>query len=290
MENRKGIILAGGSGTRLFPCTEVVSKQLLPVYDKPMIFYPLSILMLSDIKEIMIITTKEHIQAFKNLLGNGEDLGIHIEFAVQSSPEGLAQAYLIAETFLGGDPSALVLGDNIHFGHGLPTLLLQAKAAEAATIFCKHVVDPERYGVIGLGASGEVTSIMEKPTNPLSNFAVTGLYFLEGDAADRAKHVKKSDRGELEITSLLQMYVDDNRMNAVTMGRGYSWFDTGTHQSMLDASTFVKTIQHNQGQMIGCVHEIAFEKKMISREKLEMSCVKYAKSSYGMYLRTIIEK
>ena len=288
MSERKGIILAGGTGTRLFPCTEVVSKQLLPIYDKPMIFYPLSILMLSGIKEVLIICTSDYVASFKQLFGDGADLGMDLEYAVQSSPDGLAQAYLIAEQFLGGRPSALVLGDNIHYGHGLSSLLLEASSSDSGTIFCKYVNNPKRFGVIALDENGQVESIVEKPESPPTNFAVTGLYFLDGDAPARAKDVKKSDRGELEITSLLQMYADDGQLSAVTMGRGYSWFDTGTHESMLEASSFVKTIQNNQGQMIGCIHEIAYKDGLISYETLKVASTRYAKSSYGQYLKSLL--
>jgi len=288
MTNRKGIILAGGSGTRLYPITMGVSKQLLPIYDKPMIYYPISVLMLSGIREIAIITTPEDQAQFQRLLGDGSQWGLSFEWIVQPSPDGLAQAYLLAEGFLDGAPSAMVLGDNIFFGHGLPEILARADAVESGgTVFGYRVADPERYGV--LAYEGErVTEIIEKPEKPPSNYAVTGLYFLDGTAPERAARVKASDRGELEITSLLEMYLRDDALTVERMGRGYAWLDTGTHGSLLDAGNFVRTLEARQGLQTGSPEEIAFGKGWIDREALLERADLQGKNDYGRYLRGLV--
>lgn len=258
MTQRKGIILAGGSGTRLYPLTIAVSKQLLPIYDKPMIYYPLTVLMLAGIKEILIITTPQDQAQFQRLLGDGSQWGIRLVYTVQPSPDGLAQAFILAEDFLAGAPSALVLGDNIFFGHGLPELLMEADSyTEGATVFGYHVSDPERYGVVAFNDDSSVHSIVEKPDDPQSNYAVTGLYFFDGTAPERAKGVKPSARGELEITSLLENYLHDGALRVKKMGRGYAWLDTGTHASLLDASNFVRTLTERQGLQIGSPDEVS---------------------------------
>ena len=265
MTKRKGIILAGGSGTRLYPLTMAVSKQLLPIYDKPMVYYPLTVLMLAGIHEIMIITTPQDQDQFKRLLGDGSQWGIRLEYKVQPSPDGLAQAFILAEDFLDGAPSAMVLGDNIFFGHGLPEMLAAADAQEnGATVFGYHVSDPERYGVVDFDADGTVKTIIEKPANPPSNYAVTGLYFVDGSASERAKQVKPSARGELEITSLLESYLNDHALRVKKMGRGYAWLDTGTHASLLDASNFVRTLTERQGLQVGSPDEVAYKLKWIT--------------------------
>lgn len=258
MTQRKGIILAGGSGTRLHPVTIAVSKQLLPVYDKPMVYYPLTVLMLAGIRDILIITTPQDQEQFKRLLGDGSQWGIHLKYKVQPSPDGLAQAFILAEDFLEGAPSAMILGDNIFFGHGLPEILAAADEQTAgATVFGYHVADPERYGVVAFDENGRVQSIIEKPNIPPSNYAVTGLYFVDGSAAERAKHVKPSARGELEITSLVETYLHDGTLHLEKMGRGYAWLDTGTHASLLDASNFVRTLTERQGLQIGSPDEVS---------------------------------
>ena len=270
MTKRKGIILAGGSGTRLYPLTISVSKQLLPVYDKPMIYYPLTVLMLTGIKEILIITTPQDIDLFKRLLGNGSQWGIELTYTIQPSPDGLAQAFILAEDFLDGAPSALILGDNIFFGHGLPELLASANATlTGATVFGYHVKDPERYGVVEFSDTGTIKSIVEKPDKPTSNYAITGLYFLDGTAPERAKKVKPSARGELEIISLLESYLDDGFLTIQKMGRGYAWLDTGTHESLLDAGNYVRTITQRQGLQVGSPDEVAVEFGLIDRENLK---------------------
>jgi len=281
---RKGIILAGGSGTRLYPITQGVSKQLLPIYDKPMIYYPLSVLMLAGIRDIAMITTPHDQDQFKRTLGDGSAYGVSITYITQPSPDGLAQAYLLAKDFLDGAPSAMVLGDNIFFGHGLPKLLAAADAAPGGAVFGYHVADPQRYGVVGYDAGGRVTQIIEKPDVPPSNLAVTGLYFLDGDAPKRAKDIKPSPRGELEITDLLQTYLDDGLLTVQQMGRGYAWLDTGTHASLLDASNFVRTLQNRQGLQTGCLEEIAFEKGWINADALKARAQIFAKNDYGQYL------
>ena len=269
MTQRKGIILAGGSGTRLYPITTGVSKQLLPIYDKPMIYYPLSVLMLAGIREIMIITTPHDLDQFERTLGDGSQWGISLSYMVQPSPDGLAQAFILAEDFLDGAPSAMVLGDNIFFGQGLPLLLEEAdKASAGATVFGYRVADPERYGVADFDKDGTVRAIIEKPPEPPSNYAVTGLYFVDGSAPERARQVTPSERGELEITSLLESYLNDGSLSVKRMGRGYAWLDTGTHASLLDAGNFVRTLTERQGQQVGSPDEIAFELGWISREEL----------------------
>ena len=285
MIQRKGIILAGGSGTRLYPLTMAVSKQLLPIYDKPMIYYPLTVLMLAGIREILIITTAQDQDQFKRLLGDGSQWGIRLEYKIQPSPDGLAQAFILAEDFLDGAPSAMVLGDNIFFGHGLPQVLAVADAQmDGATVFGYHVSDPERYGVVDFDTEGHVQSIIEKPAVPLSNYAVTGLYFVDGTAPERAKQVKPSARGELEITSLLETYLNDGALRVEKMGRGYAWLDTGTHASLLDASNFVRTLTERQGLQVGSPDEVAYEMKWITRNELQMRLEVFGKSNYGIYL------
>ncbi len=282
---RKGIILAGGSGTRLFPVTMGISKQLLPLYDKPMIYYPISVLMLANIREIAVITTPQDQEQFVRLLGDGSQWGISLTYIPQPSPDGLAQAYLLAEDFLAGAPSAMVLGDNIFFGHGLPELLLAADAQPSGgTVFGYHVADPQRYGVVAFDAGGRAVSIIEKPAVPPSNYAVTGLYFLDGSAPARAREVTPSARGELEITSLLEMYLNDGALSVQLMGRGYAWLDTGTHASLLDAGNFVRTLTERQGLQTGCLDEIAFRKNWISAEDLRRRAQIFAKNDYGNYL------
>lgn len=288
MTKRKGIILAGGSGTRLYPITMGLSKQLLPIYDKPMIYFPISVLMLAGIREIAIITTPEDQGQFQRLLGDGGQWGLDFTWIIQARPEGLAQAYTLAEAFLAGAPSAMVLGDNIFFGHGLPEIMARADAQiSGGTVFGYRVADPERYGVVDFDAKGRARAIIEKPQNPPSNFAVTGLYFLDGTAPDRARRVKKSARGELEIVTLLESYLTEGTLTVEKMGRGYAWLDTGTHASLLDASNFVRTLEMRQGMQIGCPEEIAFEKGWISRADLAEQAKRYAKSDYGRYLEEI---
>jgi len=283
---RKGIILAGGTGSRLYPITIGISKQLLPIYDKPMVYYPISTLMLAGIREIAIITTPEDQPQYQRLLGDGSQWGLSFTWIIQPSPDGLAQAYLLAEDFLGGAPSALVLGDNIFFGHGLPEILASADAkTTGGTVFGYHVADPRRYGVVGFDGDGQATSIIEKPEEPASNYAVTGLYFLDGTAPERAKRVKPSARNELEITSLLATYLDDGSLTVERMGRGYAWLDTGTHASLLDASNFVRTLQMRQGLQVGCPEEIAFGRGWIDRDQLKAQADRFAKNEYGAYLR-----
>jgi glucose-1-phosphate thymidylyltransferase len=289
MTDRKGIILAGGTGSRLFPITAAVSKQLMPIYDKPMIYFPLTVLMLTGIREIAIITTPEDQPQFRRLLDDGTQWGLEITYITQPSPDGLAQAYLLAEDFLNGAPSAMVLGDNIFFGHGLPDLLGAADEQTAGgTVFGYRVADPERYGVVAMDADGTVTEIIEKPANPPSNYAVTGLYFLDGTAPTRARSITPSERGELEITSLLQSYLDDGALTVQQMGRGYAWLDTGTHASLLDAGNFVRTLQSRQGLQAGCPEEVAFEQKWINPAELDALADKYAKTDYGQYLKRLV--
>lgn len=291
MTTRKGIILAGGSGTRLYPITLCVSKQLLPVYDKPMIYYPLSVLMLAGIREIAMITTPQDLEQFKRALGDGSQWGIELTYIVQPSPDGLAQAYILAEAFLDGAPSAMVLGDNIFFGHGLPGILAEADQKKVGgTVFGYHVVDPERYGVVAFDEAGAVTQIIEKPEVPPSNYAVTGLYFLDGTASERAKKVQPSDRGELEITTLLESYLHDGFLSVKRMGRGYAWLDTGTHGSLLDAGNFVRTLEKRQGLQTGSPDEVAFNMGWISVNQLEGCVAKYRKNGYGKYLRNLLHQ
>lgn len=289
MTKRKGLILAGGTGSRLFPITMGLSKQLMPIYDKPMIYYPLSVLMLSEVREIGIITTPDDSRQFQQLLGDGSQWGLELTYLVQAKPEGLAQAYLVGEDFLDGHPSVMVLGDNIFFGHGLPEILASAAARRTGgTVFGYHVSDPERYGVVGMDDQGKVTKIVEKPVNPPSRYAVTGLYFLDETAPERARQITPSDRNELEITSLLESYLADQTLTVETMGRGFAWLDTGTHASLLDASNFVRTLQSRQGMQTGCPEEIAFQKGWINREELAIEAAKYAKNVYGQYLEGLL--
>ena len=288
MTKRKGIILAGGLGTRLYPLTMAVSKQLLPVYDKPMVYYPLTVLMLAGIREILVITTPQDKGQFQNLLGDGRQWGIRLEYKVQPSPDGLAQAFILAEDFLDGAPSAMVLGDNIFFGHGLPEVLADADAQNTgATVFGYRVSDPERYGVVEFDDVGKVQSIIEKPEVPPSNYAVTGLYFMDGTAPKRAKQVKPSARGELEITSLLETYLNDGTLSVEKIGRGYAWLDTGTHASLLDASNFVRTLTERQGLQVGSPDEVAYRLKWITKDQILERAQKFEKSNYGHYLRKI---
>jgi len=283
----KGIVLAGGSGTRLYPITKGVSKQLVPIYDKPMVYYPLSVLMLAGIKEILIITTPEDQISFKRLLGNGSDLGIQLEYAIQPSPDGLAQAFLLGEEFIADDDVCLILGDNIYYGHYL-TQLLESSVINAqnnfATVFGYHVNDPERYGVAEFDKSGTVISLEEKPIQPKSNYAVTGLYFYPNDVVEKAKQVKPSHRGELEITTINQMYLSEGRLKLETMGRGYAWLDTGTHESLLEASAFIETIEKRQGLKVACLEEIAYEMGYINKERLIELAQPLKKNQYGQYL------
>lgn len=289
MTDRKGIILAGGSGTRLYPITMGVSKQLLPIYDKPMVYYPLSVLMLAGIREVAIITTPEDQSQFQRLLQDGSQWGMSFTYIQQPSPDGLAQAYILAEEFLAGAPSALVLGDNIFFGHGLSELLERAdETSVGGTVFGYRVADPERYGVVDFDDRGQAVSIIEKPEVPPSNFAVTGLYFLDGDAPARAREVKPSARGELEITTLLEMYLHEGTLSVERMGRGYAWLDTGTHGSLLDAGNFVRTLEKRQGLQTGSPDEIAYERGWIDRDQLKARAQLFAKNEYGVYLNNLL--
>ena len=283
----KGIILAGGSGTRLYPITKGASKQILPVYDKPMIYYPLSVLMLAGIKDILIISTPKDLPRFEELLGDGANLGIKLSYAIQPSPDGLAQAFLIGEEFLDGSSVCLILGDNIYYGHGLRNLLFEAKEAAKqnyATVFGYYVNDPERYGVVEFDKHGKAISIEEKPTNPKSSYAVTGLYFYPNDVVEKAKLVKPSDRGELEITTLNQFYLNENRLNVEVMNRGFAWLDTGTHNSLLEASIFVKTIEDRQSLKLACLEEIAYDLGYINKQQLLNLAEPLKKNQYGKYL------
>jgi len=284
----KGIILAGGSGTRLYPITKGVSKQLVPIYDKPMIYYPLSVLMLAGITEVLIISTPHDLPRFKELLCDGSDIGMKFSYVVQPSPDGLAQAFILGEEFIGDDDVCLVLGDNIFYGHGLTNLLAasvkNAKQDKNATVFGYYVKDPERYGVAQFNDNGNVTSIEEKPTNPKSNYAVVGLYFYPNDVVKKAQNVKPSHRGELEITTLNQDYLNEKRLKVELMGRGYAWLDTGTHESLLEASMFIQTIENRQSLKVACLEEIAFEMGYISKEKLLELAEPLKKNQYGQYL------
>ncbi len=284
----RGIILAGGSGTRLYPLTKGVSKQLMPIYDKPMIYYPLSVLMLAGIQEVLIISTTEDLPRFEQLLGNGTNIGMKFEYIVQPSPDGLAQAFILGKDFIGDDNVCLILGDNIYYGHGMSQMLANAvsnaKDKNMATVFGYHVHDPERYGVVDFDQSGKALSIEEKPANPKSNYAVTGLYFYPNDVIIKAAEVVPSDRGELEITTVNQMYLNEERLTVELMGRGYAWLDTGTHESLLEASTFIEIIERRQDLKVACIEEIAFEEGYINKEQLIELAQPLAKNQYGQYL------
>lgn len=284
----KGIILAGGSGTRLYPLTMSISKQLMPIYDKPMIYYPLSVLMLSGIQEVLIISTKEDLPRFEKLFGNGSEIGMKFEYIIQSNPDGLAQAFILGKDFIGDDDACLILGDNIYYGQGLTNMLAKAvtnaKDKNMATVFGYHVNNPERYGVVDFDSSGKALSIEEKPRNPKSYYAITGLYFYPNDVVKKAVGIELSDRGELEITSVNQIYLSEERLTVELMGRGYAWLDTGTHESLLEASTFIEVIERRQGLKVACIEEIAFERGYINREQLIELAKPLANNQYGQYI------
>ena len=287
--DRKGIILAGGTGSRLFPMTKVISKQLLPVYDKPMIFYPLSTLMLAGISEILIITTPDDLNSFKSLLGNGEEIGVRITYSTQPEPNGIAQAFIIAEEFIANSPVALILGDNIFYGQGISNILKNANKKTCSSIFAYRVVDPERYGVVEFSKDLKARGIEEKPEKPKSKFAITGIYFYDNTAVAKAKTIKASNRGELEITDLNRLYLEEGSLNVEVFNRGIAWLDTGTVDSLHEASSFIRTIEHRQGYKIGCPEEIAWRNGWISNDKLKKIALGYLKSGYGSYLLSLLE-
>ena len=287
--DRKGIILAGGTGSRLFPMTKVISKQLLPVYDKPMIFYPLSTLMLAGINEILIITTPNDLYSFKSLLGNGEEIGVRIKYSVQPEPNGIAEAFIIGEEFISNSPVALILGDNIFYGQGISKILKNANKKTCSSIFAYRVVDPERYGVVEFSKDLKARGIEEKPEKPKSKFAITGIYFYDNTAVEKAKTIKASHRGELEITDLNRLYLEEGSLNVEVFNRGIAWLDTGTVDSLHEASSFIRTIEHRQGYKIGCPEEIAWRNGWISNDKLKKLALGYLKSGYGSYLLSLLE-
>ena len=290
----KGLILAGGSGTRLYPLTKGMSKQLMPIYDKPMIYYPLSILMLSGIQEVLIISTPEDLPRFEQLLSDGDNIGMKFEYIVQPSPDGIAQAFVLGKDFIGDDDACLILGDNIYYGQGISAMLsnavMNAKDKNMATIFGYHVQDPERYGVVDFDNNGKALSIEEKPDKPKSNYVVTGLYFYPNDVVKKVAEIAPSDRGELEITTVNQMYLSEERLTVELMGRGFAWLDTGTHENLLEASTFIETIERRQGLKVACIEEIAFEQGYISKEQLIELAQPLAKNQYGQYLLRCAEE